>query len=318
MTPVNTEVSVVRDLLKQVPLNLSPIEMRAVYDSLGTQFPTAADVQLRQDRVHGMKAEWSTAPGAREDRVILYLHGGGYTSGSNLSHRHLVTELGRAAQARTFAIEYRLAPENPFPAAIDDALAGYRHLLDIGFAPSSIAIAGDSAGGGLTVATLLAAREASLPQPACAVCISPWVDLAQQGATMGSKASRDPLVQREPLLIAAGAYLGDAGARDPRAAPLLADLHGLAALLIQVGSDEVLLDDSVRLAAAAGAQEVAVRLDVWPHMVHVWHFFHPLLGDGRRALNDAGAFIQDGMNSALAALHKDAEARPQPAERPTA
>ena len=282
-------------MLTAFPMGSSVVEMRGAYDAFGTLFPTPPDVTLRPEQIDGVAAEWTSTPDASRERVVLYLHGGGYAIGSISSHRHLAAELGRTARTQTLAIDYRLAPEHPFPAAVDDSLAGYRFLLDAGFAPSCIAIAGDSAGGGLTVATLLAAREAGLPQPACGVCLSPWVDLEASGGSMTTKAAEDPLAQREFLLQMAARYLGDADPRSPFAAPLLADLRELAPLLIQVGSAEVLLDDAVRLAAAAGAQEVEARLEVWPEMIHVWHFFHPVLAEGRRALDTAGAYIGDRM-----------------------
>ncbi|MGH7786644.1 MAG: alpha/beta hydrolase [Candidatus Binatia bacterium] len=291
----NLEIAAIRAMLAQLPMGPSLVEMRETYDAFGALFPTPSDVTLRAEQAHGVAAEWTSTPDASRERVILYLHGGGYAIGSLLSHRHLVAQLGRTAGAQTLALDYRLAPEHPFPAAVDDALAGYRFLLEAGFAASCIAIAGDSAGGGLTVAALVAAREAGLPQPACGVCISPWVDLEVSGASMTTKATEDPIVQREPLLQMAASYLGGAHARSPFAAPLHADLRNLAPLLIQVGSAEALLDDAVRLAAAAGAQEVDARLEVWPEMIHVWHFFHPVLGEGRRALNTAGAYIRDRM-----------------------
>lgn len=299
----NPEIDVIRAMLAQTPANLSIPELRQLYDGLGAQFPTAADCELKPENARGVGAEWSSSPGAASDGVILYLHGGGYVIGSIPSHRHLASELGRAAGARSLALDYRLAPEHPFPAATDDALSGYRFLLESGFAPGKIAIAGDSAGGGLTMATLVAARDAGLPQPACAVCISPWVDLEGLGDSMTAKAAEDPMVHQEELAGMAAAYLGGAPARSPLAAPLHADLRGVAPLLIQVGSAETLLDDSIRLASAAGAAEVEVRLEVWPQMIHVWHFFHPMLGEARRAIGTAGAFIRDRMGEASLARH---------------
>ncbi|MDR3510721.1 MAG: alpha/beta hydrolase [Caulobacteraceae bacterium] len=291
----NQEILAIRAFLARTPAELSTAELREVYNGLGAQFPTPETVTLTPESVGDIPAEWGASPDADQNRVILYLHGGGYVIGSILSHRHLAAELGRAAGCRTLALDYRLAPEAPFPAAVDDALAAYRFLLDQGFAPSSIAVAGDSAGGGLTVATLIAAREAGLPQPACGFCISPWTDLEAVGGSMSAKAGEDPMVQREGLLKMASDYLGGGDPRHPLAAPLHADLTGLAPLLIQVGSAETLLDDSVRLAALAGAQEVPVRLEIWPEMIHVWHFFHPMLADARRALASAGEYIREQM-----------------------
>ncbi|HEY2482149.1 MAG TPA: alpha/beta hydrolase, partial [Caulobacteraceae bacterium] len=277
---------------------LSLDEQRALYDGLGATFPTPDDVILERLDAAGVPAEWCDPPGAAEDRAILYVHGGGYVIGSIASHRHLVAALARAAGARALSLNYRLAPEHPFPAAVEDALAGYRFLLASGFAPGKIAVAGDSAGGGLTVATLLAAREAGLPQPACGFCISPWVDLEGLGASMTSKAGVDPMVQKQGLGGMAGAYLAGASPRTPLAAPLHADLAGLAPLLIQVGSAETLLDDATRLAAVAAAADVDVRLESWPGMIHVWPFFHTMLSEGREAIAVAGAYIRARMDLA--------------------
>ncbi|MFZ5669452.1 MAG: alpha/beta hydrolase [Pseudomonadota bacterium] len=286
------ELAQVRAMLSGLGAGLPLEDLRGVYDAVGTQFPAAPDVALRADRVGEIAGEWARSPGSDADRVILYIHGGGFAVGSIASHRHVAIELGRLAGAGTFAIDYRRSPEHPFPAAQEDCLAAYRFLLDAGFAPERIALAGDSAGGGLAVSTLIAARDAGLPQPACAVCLSPWFDLEVEGASMTAKAAEDPLVQREALLGMAALYLGGAASDHPLASPVHGDLSGLAPLLLQVGSAETLLDDSVRLAGVAGAAGVDVRLEVWPEMVHTWHFFHPILGEGRRALAVAGDYVR--------------------------
>lgn len=204
----------------------------------------------------------------------------------------MVAQAGREAAARTFALGYQLAPEDPFPAALEDALAGYRHLLSHGIEPRHIAIGGDSAGGGLTIAALVALRDAGLPLPACAWCLSPWVDLEMRGDSMTTKAAADPMIQKPYLSELAAAYLASADPRSPLAAPLHADLHGLPPLLLQAGSAETLLDDAVRLAGRAGAAGVMVRLEIWPDMIHAWPLFHPLLAAGRRALAVAGEFMR--------------------------
>jgi monoterpene epsilon-lactone hydrolase len=294
----NPEIARIRTMFVRDPLTLTTAELRGGYDALGVAFPIASDIELRAESGCGARAEWGTAPESDCSRVLLYLHGGGYVIGSLDSHRSVVGELGRAARMRTLALDYRLAPEAPFPAAVDDALEAYGFLLQQGIAPTSIAVAGDSAGGGLTIATLVAARDAGLPQPACAVAISPWVDLELRGESMTSKAAEDPMLPRQLLANWATAYLNGASPRHPLAAPLHANLKGMAPLLIQVGSAEVLLDDSVRLAAAAGAQEVAVKLEVWPEMLHVWHMFHPVLADARKALSRAGDFIREHIGAA--------------------
>jgi acetyl esterase/lipase len=212
--------------------------------------------------------------------------------GSLDSHRHLVAEAGRAASCWALALDYRLAPEHPFPAAVDDAVSGYRYLLGRGIKPGRIAIAGDSAGGGLVVAAMVAIRDAGLPTPGCGWCISPWVDMEAIGDTMTSKAETDPTVQKAGILDMARLYLNGADPRSPLAAPLYADLSGLEPLLIQVGAAETLLDDAIRLAQRAGAADVYVDLQIWPEMIHVWHLFHPELSAGRRAIAAGGGFVR--------------------------
>jgi monoterpene epsilon-lactone hydrolase len=272
-------------------------ERRKGFDAFASAYPTAGDVIIEPVTVNGVPAEWTTAPDADDSYAVLYLHGGGYVIGSLDSHRHLAAEVGRAAGARSLALHYRLAPEHPFPAPVDDALAGYRYLLEAGYEPAHIAIAGDSAGGGLVVAALLAIRDAGLPQPAAGWCISPWVDMEAIGASMTAKAAEDPSVQKEPLLEMAAYYLQGADPRAPLAAPLYADLRGLAPLFIQVGAAETLLDDAIRLAGVAGAAHVPTTLEVWPEMVHVWHLFYPDLAAGRRAIEAGGRFLRGAMRS---------------------
>lgn len=267
-------------------------QRRRDIDARGLANRLPADVAVETVTVNGVKSEWNTTPDADRGKAVLYLHGGGYVIGSLDSHRHLAAEIGRAARSRTLAIDYRLAPEHPFPAAVDDALAAYRFLLSSGVHPSGISIAGDSAGGGLVVAAMVAIRDAGLPQPACGWPISPWIDMEAIGDSMVSKAAADPTVQRAGILDMAKHYLGGANPRSPLAAPLYADLRGLAPLLIQVGAAETLLDDAIRLAQRAGAADVAVDLQIWPEMIHVWHIYFPQLAAGRRAIEVGGDFVR--------------------------
>jgi acetyl esterase/lipase len=227
-----------------------------------------------------------------DERVIYYLHGGGYVMGSINTHREMISRLSRAARARALAIDYRLAPENPFPAAVGDSTGAYRWLISTGVDRARLVIAGDSAGGGLTVATLVALRDAGDPLPAAAVCLSPWVDLEGLGESMTTRAEMDPMVQREDILELAEAYLGDTHPRTPLAAPLYADLRGLPPLLIQVGTAELLLDDSTRLAERARSAGVDVILEPWDDMFHMWHFFAAMLPEGQQAIDRIGEFIQ--------------------------
>ena len=242
---------------------------------------------------HGIPGEWITAADAGDARTLYYLHGGGYTIGSIDSHRALIARLSAAAGARAFAINYRLAPEHPFPAAVDDAVAAYRWLLERGVDPAGLVVAGDSAGGGLTVATLVALRDAGVPLPAAAVCLSPWIDLEGTGESATSRAAADPIIDGALIGEDARHYLGGANPRTPLAAPLYADLHGLPPMLIHVGDAEVLLDDATRLAERAKAAGVDVTLEVWDHMVHVWHFFAAILPEGQQAIDRVGAFVRE-------------------------
>jgi monoterpene epsilon-lactone hydrolase len=290
------EIESIRAFLAATPRPAGLAERRKRLDALTKMFPAPAEVCLEPVVVNGVCAEWSSSPAADPERVILFLHGGGYVSGSLESHRPLATEIGRKAVARTLALGYRLAPENPFPAALEDTLSGYRFLLEKGIKPSAIAVAGDSAGGGLTIALMVAARERGLAPPACGWCISPWVDLECSGQSMTTKAEIDPLISKPYLMEMAAAYLHGENARAPLVSPMCADLRGLPPLLIQVGSSETLLDDSIRLAGVAGAAEVPVTLEIWPEMIHAWPLFHQELAAGRRAIEHAAQFIRSHMS----------------------
>jgi acetyl esterase/lipase len=239
----------------------------------------------------GVPGEWVSAPGADPGRNVLYLHGGGYTIGSIKTHRCLAGWVSRAAKARVLIIDYRLAPEHPFPAAVDDSLAAYRFMLDSGVNPARTVVAGDSAGGGLAVAALLAIRDAKLPLPAAAVCLSPWVDMEGTGESMKTKADVDPMVGPN-LADMAKAYLGGKDPRTPLASPLYADLKGLPPMLIQVGTAEVLLDDSSRLAQRAREAGVEVVYEPWENMIHVWQIFVPMLDESKQAVARIGEYIR--------------------------
>ena len=273
------------------PEGLSVEEQRAEFEAGFTQFQLAEDVKCEAVDAGGVPAEWVTAPGAVEERVIYYLHGGGYVIGSISTHREMASRLSRAAAARVLLIDYRRAPENPFPAAVEDSTTGYRWLLSTGVNPARVVIAGESAGGGLTVATLVALRDAGDPLPAAAVPVSPWVDMEALGESMNTKADVDPMAQRETILTLAKAYLGDTDPRTPLAAPLYADLKGLPPLLIQVGTAEVLFDDATRLAERAKSAGVEVVLEPWEDMIHMWHFF-PMLPEAQQAIERIGEFVR--------------------------
>src|SRR5438552_1164232 len=241
-------VAMMRSLRDQGPTRPAMAEQRAQFETMAEVFTLPADASVEAVDAGGVPAEQVTVAGADGTRTILYLHGGGYCIGSPRTHREFAARLARAADATVVLIDYRLAPEHPFPAAAEDATAAYRWLLGRGQAPARLVVAGDSAGGGLTVATLVSLRDQGVVLPAAAVCLSPWVDLEASGESMTTKAGADPLIDREGLDQMAAHYLGGADARTPLASPLYADLAGLPPVLIQVGTAEVLLDDAVRLA----------------------------------------------------------------------
>ncbi|MCG8425587.1 MAG: alpha/beta hydrolase fold domain-containing protein [Proteobacteria bacterium] len=254
-------------------------------------FPLPAGMTRESVTVAGVPAEWIKTSSASDRRVLLYLHGGGYIAGSPTSHRHIVAWLAEAAAANCLSAAYRLAPEHPFPAALEDALAVYRWLRSQGFKAEEIAIAGDSSGGGLSLATLLTLRDAGEPMPAAAVLLSPWVDMELAGDTMDSKAPVDPVVQRAILQKMADSYLAGRDRRTPAASPLYSDLHGLPPLLIHVGTNETLLDDARRLAARAREAEVDVTLEEWDGMIHVFQSFSGFLPEGKESIQKIGNFL---------------------------
>jgi monoterpene epsilon-lactone hydrolase len=288
----HSEIDAVRELLRSRPRPTGFAERRERLDSIGSTSPVATDIRLEATDANGVAAEWSLAPGSDLSRVLLFFHGGGYCSGSIVSHRGMVTEVGRSARVRTLAVAYRLAPEHPFPAALEDARAAYGFLLDHGIAAPRIVVGGDSAGGGLTLALMTSLRDAGERLPGCAWLVSPWVDLQMTGASLAEKANVDPLISKPYLEELASAYLAGADPANPLVSPLTADLAGLPPLLVQVGSAETLLDDAVRIAQRAGAADVRINLEIWPHMIHAWHLWAAQLEEGRRAIASAGAFIR--------------------------
>ena len=287
------EFKSILQLLESIPdrSGLSFPERRVEFERETSQMPVARDVAFEPLQANGIPSDWVIPGAAPDDGAILYLHGGGYTIGSIKTHRGMVSHISKTAGMRALLIEYRLAPEHPFPAAVEDSVAAYRWLLKAGIPPARIAVAGDSAGGGLTVATMVKLREEGEPLPAAAVCLSPWVDMEGIGESMKTRAEVDPIVERDHLLEMAAAYLGGTDPRTPLAAPLYADLEGLPPMLIQVGTAEVLLDDSIRLAERAKEAGVDVTLEPWDDMVHVWHFFASMVPEGRDAIDRIASFI---------------------------
>jgi acetyl esterase/lipase len=288
----STELRQVIDAWKVFEGAATPQELRASHEALMAPYPPEPDIESQPVDASGVSAEWITASNARADRVVVYLHGGGFVMASVDTHRGLMGRISRSAGARVLGINYRLAPEFPFPAALEDATAAYRWLIANHAKASDIVVAGDSAGGGLSLSTLVALRDATDPLPAAVVCLSPWVDMEATGDSMTTKATIDPVNQREGLLNNAKIYLGDGDRKAPLVSPLYADLTGLPPLLIQVGESEVLLDDSKRLAERASRYGVNVNLEVWPQMIHVWQLFAAVLPEARGAIEHIGAFIR--------------------------
>ena len=270
--------------------DLSVEEQRAVMEASADMFPVEPDIVSREVDAGGVPADWVTVDGSDADRVVLYLHGGGYVMGSRNTHRGLAGRIARAAKASVLLPEYRLAPEHPFPAAVDDATACWRWLVSQGFAPQRMAIAGDSAGGGLTLATLLALKANVAPMPACAVALSPWTDLEGSGPTAEPGAVDDPMLTPDGLRVTGQQYAAGA-LRHPLAAPLHGALAGLPPLLLQVGTREVLLSDSTRFAEKARAAGVDVTLEIEEGLIHVWQMF-PDVPEAQSAVQRIGAFVR--------------------------
>ncbi|WP_051813459.1 alpha/beta hydrolase fold domain-containing protein [Streptomyces sp. NRRL S-340] len=293
----------ISDLLRDSPLDLGGDveEMRGVFDEMLGSAPLPDDVRTRTTELGGVAAlevrAGATAATTATAVTVLYFHGGAYAIGSAAASAGLVSEIARRTAATALSVDYRLAPEHPFPAAVDDALAAYRALLDRGVRPGSVAVTGESAGGGLALALLLAIRDAGLPQPSSAAVLSPWTDLTQSGGTMATRADADPALTRRALQTRAAGYLAGADPRTPLASPLHADLRGLPPLLIQAGGREILLDDALRLAARAAHADVPVTLQTFPGAPHVFQGFAPAVEEAARALDHVAAFIRSHVDA---------------------
>lgn len=264
-------------------------EWRESYQQLSTFLP-ALDVAVVAVDAGGVAAEWIGDD--LDGPVVMYVHGGGYCIGSTTTHRPMLTHLATAMGGRVLSLDYRLAPEHPFPAALDDALAAYRWLLGTGVAPANVVVGGDSAGGGLTIAALVALRDGGDPLPAGGICLSPWADLTQSGSTINSNADIDPMVRGGDLDRWAGAYAGTADVAAPLVSPLFADLAGLPPLHIEVGTAEVLLDDARRLTSRASAAGVTADLIVADDVVHVWQFFVGVVPEADEAIERIASFVR--------------------------
>jgi acetyl esterase/lipase len=268
------------------------VSTRKRLDVVANMVPTASGVTVEKATIAGLDAEWLTPDAALDRKLLLYWHGGAYVMGSCKSHRPLVSHIARAAGMRALLPEYRLAPEHPFPAAIEDAVAVYKALLADGYDPKDIAVAGDSAGGGLTIAMLLSLREARIPLPAVVALMSPWLDLTGNGETMSTRKDNDPLFSPEDIPHVVKYYCDESQRRDPRVSPVFADVSNLPATLIQVGNDEILLSDSQRFADKIRASNGEVELDVWPGMWHVWQMFIGFMPESKAAVNQLANYIR--------------------------
>jgi epsilon-lactone hydrolase len=270
---------------------------RAEGEALSANFKTKIELTCIPVNANGVPAEWITTPATPADRVILYLHGGSYNSGSIASHRSLAANIAHAANTRALIIGYRLAPEYRFPAAVEDARAAYRWLLENHFSADHIIIAGDSCGGGLALSLLISLRDEKQPLPVAAVCLSPWTNLACTGESWETNLKRDIMIDPGGLKKSAQLYLGETDPRTSFASPLYADLTGLPPIFIQVGSEELLLSDATCFAEQAQAAGVKVTLQVWKAMQHEWHFAANILPEGRQAIEQIGRFIDAQLGS---------------------
>jgi len=261
-------------------------------------YPRPEDITWEPLDAGGVPAEWVIPDDCEPGRALVYLHGGGYATGTLESTHALSSHIARATRARLLAVDFRLAPEHPYPAAVDDAVTAYRFAVSAGYAPEAMALCGDSSGGGLALATLVGLRELGDPMPATAICMSPWTDLTLSGASLELNREADPMVSAATLALMADAYLGDVDRRSPTASPLFADLTGLPPLLVQVGSNELLFDDATRFAERAQAAGVDVTLETWDDVFHVWQAFADLLPEARDAIAHIGTFVDQRLSVA--------------------
>jgi len=293
---------IVRYILKrkiaQVDPNESREAKRARYEAMAAKFPLPKGVTVEAAHVGGRYAEWLRPVDSANDRAILYLHGGAYTVGSCNTHRALAMRIGVASATPVLLLDYRLAPEHPFPAALDDTLAAFGELISVqGIAPGRIAVIGDSAGGGLALSLTVRLRDEGTPLPAAVVCLSPWTDLELANESVINRAKHDIFFPTtEGLRNSAALYAGKMPLRYPYISPIHASMHGLPPLMIQVGDDEILLDDSRVLVQRARAAGVDVSLSVWKGMWHVWHVFAPTCREANEAIRDIGTFVRQRLS----------------------
>lgn len=293
------QMKTIRNMLRESggSKGMTIAQRRESMASMTEVLPIPANTEI--SKVDGaVQGEWVTTGKTNPQRTILYLHGGAYIAGAPKTHRSLVAALCNSCQSRAFVAQYRLAPEHPYPAAVEDAVAAYKWLLESPEmavfgedAAKHITVAGDSAGGALSLAMLVSAREQGLPMPAAAVCMSPWADLSCSGVGYSTRAESDPITDGDNISDLAKIYLNGEDPKSPLASPAFADLSGLPPLLIQVGSDEVLMGDSLLVEARAHDCGTKATLEIWAGMVHVWHAFYPMLSEGQDAIDRIGSFL---------------------------
>jgi monoterpene epsilon-lactone hydrolase len=273
-------------------------QSRKGLEQLASLVKLSEDVSIENIKVDDMAANWISTPKSNREKIVLYLHGGGYMEGSLKSHQDLAIRIAQASKTRVLLIDYRLAPEHPFPAALDDTERAYKWLLEENNgSPKNIAIAGDSAGGGLILCTLIKLRDEGIALPAAAVCLSPWTDLAMTGESIKANAKIDPWMKPSDLYFMAELYIGDNDPRNPLISPIYGKLKGLPPILIHVGSAEILLDDSIRLAEKAKFEGVDVSIEIWDEMLHVFQAFADWAPEGQEAINKIGTYIQSKLFS---------------------
>jgi acetyl esterase/lipase len=285
---------ILRLVRKKMFTNTNHLALRKMVDSAARHSPAPPpEIDLKEETINGLSCLWVKALGSEPNKLILYLHGGGYIFCSvHTTHKDMLWRLSQAAKCRVIAVDYRLAPEHPYPAALDDSLSIYKWLLENGYKAENIAVVGDSAGGGLTYGTVLKIRDMGLPLPACTVTMSPWTDLAVTGESVITNLKRDTLIPGDGLPQGADYYLNGVDPRTPYASPLYADHSGMPPTMIQVSSDEVLLDDSRRLAAKYKASGVPVEIEIWQGLPHVWQSLALFIPEGRSAIKKIGEFLR--------------------------
>lgn len=286
---LRTTLGTIVGALRSTEMNISRLRQMTDFGSMVFFMPSG--VERESIHIDNIPAEWIIPRRADHNKVMLYLHGGGYAVGSRQTHRALVGQIVKQAGYCGLLLEYRLAPENPYPAALDDAVRAYEWLLETGHAPEDIVIAGDSAGGGLAVATMLRIREKGLPQPACSVLLSPWVDLTISMESVYKYIDRSPMIFLREMRAWARNYAGGESLENPFISPLFGDLEGLPPMMIQVSDTEVLADEGVALAAKAQTAGVDVHLDVWHGLIHVWQIYWRYLSQARNAIDHMVDFI---------------------------